>query len=265
MAASLNTNGVAYGDASQQNTAFIGGKGQVFTSSGTFTVPTGITAVKVTVIGGGGGGGGYSSGTTIVATAGGGGGGVAVKFITGLTPGGTVSVTVGTGGAGGTSGTGTAGGTSSFGASASATGGAGGAGNNTGAPTANSSGGAGSSGDINITGGRGLGFSSLVNVTCVDFRVSGAGGGSLGQDSSIQVALSGYVGSTALAPSGGAGYVGGAGGLGVISPAGVTLGAVGNAATGYGNGGSGGIRSYGGTASSAVGGAGSAGIVIVEW
>lgn len=37
-----------------------GGNGQVFTSSGTFTVPTGITSVKVTVIGGGGGG--YSGG-----------------------------------------------------------------------------------------------------------------------------------------------------------------------------------------------------------
>ena len=33
-----------------------GGNGQVFTSSGTFTVPTGITTVKATVIGGGGGG-----------------------------------------------------------------------------------------------------------------------------------------------------------------------------------------------------------------
>jgi hypothetical protein len=33
-----------------------GSNGQIFTSSGTFTVPTGVTAVKVTVIGGGGGG-----------------------------------------------------------------------------------------------------------------------------------------------------------------------------------------------------------------
>jgi hypothetical protein len=35
---------------------------QVFTSSGTFTVPTGITKVKVTVVGGGGGGQGFSVG-----------------------------------------------------------------------------------------------------------------------------------------------------------------------------------------------------------
>lgn len=57
MAASLNTNGVLYGDSSQQNTAFLGGRATVYTSSGsgTFTIPTGITAIKVTVVGGGGG------------------------------------------------------------------------------------------------------------------------------------------------------------------------------------------------------------------
>lgn len=36
--------------------AYIGGRGQVFTSSGTFTVPDGVTAVKVRGCGGGGGG-----------------------------------------------------------------------------------------------------------------------------------------------------------------------------------------------------------------
>lgn len=46
---------------------YAGGKGQIFTSTGTFTVPEGVTAVKVRGCGGGGGGGG---GTT-VATAGG--------------------------------------------------------------------------------------------------------------------------------------------------------------------------------------------------
>jgi len=48
------------------NSVYVGSKGQVFTSSGTFTIPTGVTALKVTVIGGGGGGGGsgYNSGNT---------------------------------------------------------------------------------------------------------------------------------------------------------------------------------------------------------
>lgn len=36
--------------------SYAGQGGQVFTSSGTFTVPTGVTAVKVTLCGGGGGG-----------------------------------------------------------------------------------------------------------------------------------------------------------------------------------------------------------------
>ena len=35
---------------------YVGQKSQLFTSSGTFTVPSGVTAVKVTLVGGGGGG-----------------------------------------------------------------------------------------------------------------------------------------------------------------------------------------------------------------
>ena len=38
--------------------AYIGGRGQVFFASGTFTVPAGVTAIKVRGCGGGGGGGG---------------------------------------------------------------------------------------------------------------------------------------------------------------------------------------------------------------
>ncbi len=109
-------------------TSLPGSQGQVFTSSGTFTVPSGITAVKVTVAGGGGGGGSSRSPTCGVSQGGyGGGGGLAIKWITGLTPGGTVTVTVGAGGAGGTpNNAGSTGGTSSFGAYCSATGGGGG-------------------------------------------------------------------------------------------------------------------------------------------
>lgn len=40
---------------STTNPAYTGARGQVFTSSGTFTVPSGITNAKITVIGGGGG------------------------------------------------------------------------------------------------------------------------------------------------------------------------------------------------------------------
>ena len=64
-----------------------------FTSSGTFSVPTGVTSADVLVIAGGGGGG---------ADNGGGGGAGGLIFMPGypLTPGGTVTVTVGCGGTG---------------------------------------------------------------------------------------------------------------------------------------------------------------------
>jgi len=67
---------------------------QSFTSSGTFSVPSGVTAVNVLVVAGGGGGGSNNSG-------GGGAGGLIYRPAFPVTPGGTVSVTVGNGGAGG--------------------------------------------------------------------------------------------------------------------------------------------------------------------
>ena len=122
---------------------------QVFTSSGTFTVPAGITRAKVTVVGGGGSGASGVGG-------GGGGGGTAIEIVTGLTPGGTVTVTVG----------GVAG-TSSFGAYCSATGGA------TVASIVGGAGGVGSGGDINLSGSGGGG-----GGTGSGFSVYGVGGSS---------------------------------------------------------------------------------------
>lgn len=142
---------------------YSGASGQVFTASGTFTIPTGITRVKMTIVGGGGGGGGGTSGTGCgdLPDAGGGvvGGGAAVKWLTSLTPGNTLTVTRGAGGAGGASpgGNGTSGGTSSVASgtetitTVSATGGAAGIGSGGGG-----NGGVGSSGDLNMTGGAGI-------------------------------------------------------------------------------------------------------------
>ena len=65
---------------------------QTFTSSGTFSVPSGVSSVDVLVVAGGGGG-GYEGG-------GGGAGGLIFRPGFTVTPGGTVSVTVGDGGAG---------------------------------------------------------------------------------------------------------------------------------------------------------------------
>jgi len=67
---------------------------QTFTSSGTFSVPSGVTAVDVLVVAGGGGGGWDRAG-------GGGAGGLIFRPGFPVTPGGTVSVTVGEGGPGG--------------------------------------------------------------------------------------------------------------------------------------------------------------------
>ena len=72
---------------------------QVFTSNGTFTIPTGVTALKVTVVGGGGGSGNAVAGACSDGVTGGGSGaGTAISYLTGLTPGNTITVTVGAGG-----------------------------------------------------------------------------------------------------------------------------------------------------------------------
>lgn len=82
---------ITMNDSTVQATAFLGGRATVFTANGTFTIPTGITAVKVTVVGGGAGGNSIWGGTA---------GAAAIKYLTGLTSGNTLSVTVGAAGAG---------------------------------------------------------------------------------------------------------------------------------------------------------------------
>ena len=78
----------------------------VVTTSGTWTIPVGISKLKVTVIGGGGGGGtGITScGTTSLSGGGGGGAGVGISYLTGVTPGNTFSIVVGSGGTSATAG-----------------------------------------------------------------------------------------------------------------------------------------------------------------
>ena len=127
---------------------------QVFTSNGTFTIPTGVTKLKITVVGGGGGGGGGTVG------GGGGAGGAAISYLSSLTPGNTLSVTIGASGTGGASGVaGTAGGTSSVASGTQSIttisttgGGGGGAGQNPGGL-----GGTGTNGTLNLGGGDGAG------------------------------------------------------------------------------------------------------------
>jgi len=95
---------------------------QLFTSSSSWTAPTGVTRVEVICVGGGGG-----AGVDGCTYGGGGWGGIAFGIYT-VTPGTSYTVTIGAGGAGANAvnAVGSAGGTSSFGALVSATGGAGG-------------------------------------------------------------------------------------------------------------------------------------------
>lgn len=128
---------------------------QVFTANGTFTINS--TAVKVTVVAGGGAGGGSSGANNL--GGGGGSGGAAIKTLTGLTVGNTLSVTIGAGGTGVSNGNGNAGGTSSV-ASGTQTittittnGGSGGTANGFTLTSAGGAGGTvGSGGDLNLGG-----------------------------------------------------------------------------------------------------------------
>lgn len=190
---------------------------QVFTSSGTFTIPSGVTKLKMTIVGGGGNG----RGGTDVSNGGGGGGGAAIKYLTGITPGNTLTVTVGA--AAGTSSV--ASGTQSI-TTVSATGGS--------TPTVTQTagvGGVGSNGDLNI---KGAGGGPGITIS------QGSGG------CTYAIGLSGEGGSSIL--GGGAANRTGDG--------------AGSAGGNYGGGGSGTVSTAG---TSYSGGAGAAGVVLIEW
>jgi hypothetical protein len=113
---SFGSTGTAYGTSgqvltSQGNASPIwssasssgGPRAQLFTTTGagqTFTIPTGVTSVKVTLQAGGGGGGGQNGCNT--QTSGSGAvGGAGVQWFVGLTPGNTLTVNIAAGGGGG--------------------------------------------------------------------------------------------------------------------------------------------------------------------
>ncbi|MBI4068348.1 hypothetical protein HY413_02995 [Candidatus Kaiserbacteria bacterium] len=134
---------------------------QIFTASGTFTVPSGVTSVKAILIGGGGGG------PTFGCVGGGGGSGTATKWVTGLTPGAAVPVVVGVGGSSGATG-----GTSSFvGVTAS--------GGFASGSTVGGTGGSTSGADLGVIGGSGS------NAGCAWGSASVTGGSSQGEYSNL--------------------------------------------------------------------------------
>ena len=215
MATSLGNTGVTFGDASTQNTAsqyisrFYGGP-----SSGTWSKPTNLKAIKVTIVAGGGSGatgqspytvpsGKVQGGVAGGSGGGGGGGGAAIRYLSAseITVA-SVAYTVGAAGA-----------ATSFGPWAS------------GSPTSAMTATAGAAGVQNAYGGAGGGASGSPNLV-----IGGDGG------------VAGFIGNIV-----GNGY-GGAGGGSLMGGGGANAGA----GLSYGGGGSGGAFSQGG-AGGAVG------------
>lgn len=215
--------------------AFPALKHQEFTSSGanTFTIPAGTVSTTIfefILTGGGAGGGGAATGAGC-AGAGGGAAGTCIKYLTGLTAGNTIIVTIGTGGAGGNS----SGGNGADGVDSTLT--------------------SGTETITTVTAPKGLLGAGLTTVTT---GLGGAGGvpstgdvnirGGGGTDS-FPIA-----GNTAVAGTGGASFWGGGG-------AGRAAGSDGIDGAAYGSGGSGGATNAG----NRPGGAGRQGFGMVRW
>ena len=249
----------------------------IFTSSTTWTAPTGVSGIQYLVIGGGGGGGGDS---------GGGGGAGAVwngTLTTGLT--GSKTVTVGAGGTAGTNGNGAAGSSSVF-ATITATGGGFGAGGN-----GNKNGGNGGSGGGSVgTGTGGTAVSGHGNAGGTGKTWLSGGNQYLGGGGGGATAAGGAVTGSAVPYRGGIGGAGqdfssifgkGFGVSGVVAGGGGGGGSNNGASTsgngGAGGGGSGSVSGAGtaGTANTgagggggnttSVGGAGGSGIIVIKY
>ena len=171
--------GGAFGTPSTSNKYLTEEKGTVtieeFTADGTWTKPDNTKAVEVIVIGAGGGGGGGESNSSLAGGGGGGGGGGISKAIfDGADIPSSVTVTVGTGGAGGAINNGGSNGeSSSFGDLLKANGGGGGSDGGTG------SAGGGGTGTIADGGAGGIGqtTSGVAAASTIQAPSGGGGGG----------------------------------------------------------------------------------------
>jgi hypothetical protein len=200
--------------------SMVGPKSQIFTSNSTFVIPVGT--LKATVVAAGGAGGGSSA---TLGGSGGGAGGMGVKWFSGLTPGSTLTVTVGIGGSGVSGGTGNSGGNSSV---------------SSGSQTITSIVANGGAGGMLASALLGAGGAGGAIGTGADLNFGGNGGDSISASSTNS-------GNGAPGPFGGGGNSTGIPGAGA-----------GGSAPGAGG-------SGGGGGSAAAGGAGASGTVIFEW
>ena len=238
--------------APQLSQLFIGNRKAVFTANGTFTVPSAVTTLWISGCagGGGGGGGGGNVGSTGNAGSGGGGGGgggqPVIKTPVSVSPGDSISITIGAGGAGGAAGD-TAG-------------------------TSGSSGG---------NGGNSVITNSTTSTTLLTLTGGGGGGGAVGQTSTSAAPPTGTAGGnpgtgyptgtqgsdgnfTGNGGTGASGPFGGGGGSGRAANNG--SGYPGANAYGYGGGGGGGGGDYGSLAEAGgIGGNGAPGFLVIEW
>jgi hypothetical protein len=243
---------------------------QVFTSSSSFVVPANVKQISAVVVGGGGGGGGNDDSDE---TGGGGGGGALAYNTFAVTPGETLTITVGAAGTGGNaSGAGGAGGQSNIQRAGvnlvAANGGSGGAHRGNGGAGGTVSVGTGGSGG---TGGAGSDRSSN----------NGGGGGGAGGYSGNGGAGGGGTSSGASGSGGGGGGGGGGtnnatrggGGVGILGAGSNGAGGAANTSGSGGSGGSNGTNvggNYGGggrgaAGTSQAGSAGSIGAVRIIW
>lgn len=192
----LTSNGTTWTSAALSLPAPATGiRASVYTSgSGNFTIPTGVTAVKVTLVGGGGGAGGGFSGACGPSIGGSGGGAAsAIKYFSGLTPGGTIAYVVGAGGAGASGASnGSTGGSSSVtsGITVTCTGGPGG--NSYQNSSTPGGGGSATNGDISMTGTAGF-ITGAGARGGASFFLRSYGGGGTGTDAAGEAGTSGIV------------------------------------------------------------------------
>jgi hypothetical protein len=210
---------------------------ELVTASGDYVQPRGLTFIRGVASGGGGAGGGAA--TTAAgqsSVGGGGGGGCAVEFLLAADDfAHTTTVTVGAGGGGVAGGNGNSGGTTSFGGLFTANGGSGGAFRNAAAV------------DFGVDGGNG---GATIGGTLTGV-IHGGSGGAAGWGAANGLGISGV---------GGSAHLGGGAAPRRTNSAGQAL--AGFAGRLYGGGGSGACNS-GGVAATA-GGAGAAGVVMVQ-